>query len=70
MALKCIVPKCRVSVNGITGFDELQRFRKHLVKMHPEIGPLTMERVMELRLMAEKAQELTQEKFLEWLAED
>jgi hypothetical protein len=68
--LKCIVPKCRASVNGLTGFDEIQRFRKHLVKKHPELGSMTLERVMELRLMAEKNQELSQEDFLKWLAED
>lgn len=68
--LKCFVPKCRASVNGATGFDEVQRFRKHLVKKHPEVRIKSMEHLLELRLMAEKKQEMTEQQFLEWLAED
>lgn len=65
--LKCPIPKCRASVNGLTGHDELQKFGKHLRKVHDK--QMGMEELLEFRVMAEKKQEMTQEQFLEWLAE-
>lgn len=46
--MKCTMPKCRSTINGLTGLDEIVKLRQHFAKAHKM--PLTMEEALEVRI--------------------
>jgi len=47
MGLKCLVPKCKGVINGMTGLQELDKLRSHYLKAHK--SHISMEEAMVIR---------------------
>jgi len=52
--LRCPVPGCKTTIRGVTGFDEINKLRKHYAKAH--WANITMEEALTLRIKIENAQ--------------
>lgn len=53
--LKCTMPKCRGSIGGMTGLQEIREMQKHFAKCH-KVG-LSMEEAFEVRIDMENGKE-------------
>ena len=49
--MKCTMPKCRAQINGMTGFQEIQKVQQHFARAHKV--RLSMNEAMEVRINLE-----------------
>jgi hypothetical protein len=53
--LRCTMPKCRATINAMTGLQELDKLQRHFAKAHKL--PLTMTEALEVRINLEDGKE-------------
>ena len=49
--LKCPVPGCKTTIHAMTGFQEIEKFRKHYFRVHG--CDMTMQEALQRRVIAE-----------------